>query len=188
MPDLTRHSGVYEHSLRFALDNGVELEVLVFKMAEMTFLYQHRFCRDGEDGKVDLVNQLRVVAAYKDGFLSAPLTLSMHIILPQRLGQVYAWGADISPGAKTYIEFQYVPQQQGQIKGPWRLDEIQVGARKRIRLDQGPGLMRPVEFPFPVPDILTPQFGHLSLPFLRDPPEVLDTIEIPLSTLRYQKG
>lgn len=175
----------YEHEFHFCLGSDVDVRMLIFSMHEQTRIYSHRYTRGNEDGRtVDAVNDLKLVVPYRHGRVDGTITLSMHIILPHRLGQEYLYGADISPGAKTYIEFDYLRVDPTAVLGEWRLDEVRVGAFKKFRFDQGPGLFKPVEFPFPVLDRVKPQGRMLEFPVLLEEPGKVGYIEVPIVTIR----
>lgn len=169
------------------LDSGAWLKLLVFSMQEQTwvFTYRYRKFNPENDRQVDVVNDYRLVVPYLNTTLNFTqperlepnrVTLSMNVILPQRLGQVYYVGVDISPGAKTFIQFHYEPVSEPVIEDKsqpplggqvLRLVEMEVGATKRIRLnEQKPALMKPIDFPFQVLDRLVPRFGVYYVPFL----------------------
>jgi hypothetical protein len=66
----------------------------------------------------------------------------------------------------------------------YRLVEICKGARDRVRLaGLDPALVKPVEFPFPVPDQIPVSYGTLRVPFRVDTGSI-DYFELPTRTLR----
>lgn len=121
------------------------------------YLYRRR-----EDRDVLVVNETTLIVEYVACVASA-VSLAMHVIFPSRLGQQYLYGIDVSPGAKTYLEFNYVLDGER-----FRLDEIVKGASTRLRLDDA-ALMQSVNFPWPVPDsiLLDRDFGRYRVPYMR---------------------
>ncbi len=88
-------------------------------------------------------------------------------------------GLDISPGAKTYLEFSYT-----RIDDEYRLIEICKGARDRVQIrhDLAPALARPIDFPFPVPDRI-PMAGCVQMPFRLNNGDIAH-FDLPERTLR----
>ena len=140
-------------------EEEASVEFLIFDEKEMTWDFKHRYRK--EDGhKAKMINVVNLLVRYMEGIVSE-ISLSMHIVIPERLGKRYAWGADISPGAKTYFEFVYDKKEDEFILG-----EIIKGARTRLDL-RSEGLIKQFEFPFPVPDRIVPEDGTYSVPYLK---------------------
>lgn len=151
-----------EHEITLGLASGATLKLLYFSDREQRWIFSYTYVGDKAPGKApDIVNDVRLTANYTDGTIADRFELSMHVIVPERLGQRSFAGVDISPGAKTYLEFIY--ERDG---SAYRLVEICKGAQDVVRLaDQKPAIIRPVEFPFPVPDRIEIEFGTLHIPF-----------------------
>lgn len=178
-----------QHEITLDLASGARLQLLYFSDRELRWIFSHDYVgtrplgeppgivngiplaadddyfsdnrarRPGEPPEV--INKVRLVANYTDGLLEDPLVLSMHVVIPRRLGQKFFAGLDISPGAKTYLEFSYERSADA-----YRLIEICKGARERVRLDEAePAFVRPIPFPFPVPDRVPVVHGKLRVPF-----------------------
>ena len=171
------------HDITVDLASGARLTLLYFSDTEIRWIFAHDYVGEKLPGQTpDLVNKLRLTADYAQGVLADTLVLSMHVVVPSRLGREYFVGVDISPGAKTYLEFTY--RREPDEQGPYVLVEICKGARDRVRLDPSmPGLMRPIEFPFPVPDRLFVEHGRLLVPFLTNN-GVVHHFKLPWSTVR----
>lgn len=169
-----------EHEITLALASGATLKLLYFSDREQRWIFSYAYVNDKAPSKAhDITNDVRLTANYADGQLDSPIELSMHVVVPARLGQRYFAGVDISPGAKTYLEFTYFRSGHA-----FRLVEICKGARDRVCLsDQEPALMRPVEFPFPVPDRIVAEYGVLRVPF-RQNGDTIAHFELPERTLR----
>lgn len=172
------------HEISLDLATGARLALHYFSDRELRWIFRYRYVGDKKPGKQpDLVNDVSLVADYASGLLSTQLLLSMHIILPRRLGQIFFAGMDISPGAKTYLEFNYARSHARDIP-EYRLVEICKGAKERVRLDTlDPALMRPIAFPFPVPDSLPIKHGTLQVPFLTNE-NTVSHFDLPARTLR----
>lgn len=168
-----------EHEIKLALSSGARLTLLYFSDREMRWIFSHDYVGEKAPGAApDIVNEVRLTADYAEGHLTPQLVLSMHVVVPSRLGQTLYVGVDISPGAKTYLEFSY---RRGAAE--YRLVEICKGARDRIRLVDGPALVRPIAFPFPIPDRLPVEHGALHVPFLTNA-GTIDHFVLPWSTIR----
>lgn len=169
-----------EHQIKLALATGAQLTLLYFSDHEQRWIFAYDYIGERAPGAPPAVaNDVRLVANYVDGVLAERLVLSMHIVVPARLGQQYFAGVDISPGAKTYLEFIY--ERAGDRFG---LAEICKGARVRLRFDQAAlALARPIEFPFPVLVDFVLEHGKYSVPFLTNSGWVA-SFELPQTTLR----
>lgn len=173
---------------RFDLACGLTLEQHIFGMDEMRWTYQRRFSWEDPEQphQAHTINEWKLLVDFDRGRLKPRLVVSMHVIVPERLGKQYWLGVDLSPGAKTYLEFYYErpvplvprpgdddpywkgipPENLPTIPGPFHLAEISRGARPPIDVrDLGPALVKPVEFPFPVLDRIPWQHGY-PIPFL----------------------
>jgi hypothetical protein len=150
------------------LASGAKLTLLYFSDQELRWIYAYDYIGERAPGAdPEVVNKIRLLADYADGHLAAKLVLSMHVIIPSRLGVLSFLGMDISPGAKTYLEFIYERTAE-----EYRLTEICKGARDRVRLDTvgGTAIVKPIAFPFPIPDRvpILPRhatYGHAYIPF-----------------------
>jgi len=177
-----------DYQMKMPLKNGGTLTTLVFEhepQVTWTFQYRYRLTDPESLGQARMVNDLRFVFAYVEGVIKGDLTLSMHVVIPERLGKKYVAGCDISPGAKTFIQFHYRPEDEG-----YRLYKIEVGARKVLNLDElDPNVpVKPMDFPFPVPDRIERAFegevGPFVLPFLASDGETRE-FHFDDSILRY---
>ena len=172
-----------EHEIALELASGAELRILYFSDRELRWLFAHDYVGQKAPGAApQIVNKTRLTADYVDGVLSTTLVLSMHVVVPERLGREFYVGVDISPGAKTYLEFTY--ERTVDTPHAYLLVEICKGARERVRLDQvAPALVKPIEFPFPVPDRLLYENGKLRVPFLTNAGSI-QHFELPWATVR----
>jgi len=163
--------------LHHSLDNGIRMETLIHSWGEMRWIaaYPYRL-RERQFDRPKVVNEWKCYCDFDHGLLMPRFKVSMHIIFPEKLGQVRWLGLDISPGAKTYLEFLYerpearipIPDEdywrgvrpeaypEG-IPGPFFLAEISKGARPPVDVrhltfpGNEPGLVKPVEIDFPFP-------------------------------------
>lgn len=171
-----------EHEIKLALASGATLTILLFSEHEQRWIHAYDYVGEKAPGAVpDIANDVRLAANYDSGVLVPQIVLSMHVVVPARLGQRYFAGVDISPGAKTYLEFTY--ERTVDTPDKYLLVEVSKGARDRVRLEHAPGLVRPIEFPFPVPDRIPVEFGKLRVPFLTNAGSV-NHFELPWSTIR----
>lgn len=171
-----------EHEIKLLLASGATLTILFFSDREQRWIHAYNYIGNKTPGAdPDISNEVRLTANYESGILVSQIVLSMHVVVPARLGQRYFAGVDISPGAKTYLEFNY--ERTVGTPDNYLLVEVCKGARDRVRLDRGPGLMQPIEFPFPVPDRIAIEFGKLRVPFLTNAGSI-NHFELPWSTVR----
>ena len=203
----------WEGTLRMEqrLDSGVVQETLMHSWAEMRWICSYQYLRDKELGRQPkLINDWRLVVDFHEGQLQAQIKVSMHIIVPELLGQQRFLGVDISPGAKTYLEFLYErpdervpvdyndPYWKGTrpevypdgIPGPFYLAEISKGARPAVDVrpltfpNQAPALVKPVvvDFDFPFKGQINWKHGY-SVPFLANDDET-SAFRVPSSLRR----
>ena len=180
--------GPFEHEVTLRLASGATLKLLYFSDREQRWIFSYEYVGEKVPGEPpEMVNDVHLTAEYKDGLLANQLSLTMHVIVPARLGQQYFAGVDISPGAKTYLEFTYqapISDLDNRVGGAYRLVEICKGARDRIRLDgTTPALVKPIEFPFPIPDRLPIEYGDVRVPF-RTNAGLVAHFDLPTRTLR----
>ena len=169
-----------EHEIKLSLASGAQLTILFFSDRETRWIFAYDYFGERHLRPApEIVNKTRLTANFAAGVLEPQLVLSMHVIVPERLGKKYFAGLDISPGAKTYLEFTYERQAD-----EYRLVEICKGARDRVRLaDLDPALARRIEFPFPVADRVAVDFGTLRVPFRANDGNI-HYFELPAKTLR----
>lgn len=170
------------HEIGLELPGKVRLSLLLWG-EEHRWIFRHRLEVEGaESFTKDLVCHTSLAVDYKRGMVQPDLTLAMHVILPQRAGQVSFLGVDISPGYKTYLDWSY---RRGP-KGGFRLRQLQVGARPPICFDQGQGLIKPVELPFPVPTEIPEEYGRFKVPYRADAAGNLGSFDFPACTLQVR--
>lgn len=169
-----------EQEIRLGLASGATLVLLYFSDREMRWIFSYDYVGERDPGTApEVVNKVRLTANYEAGLLAPQIVLSMHVVIPARLGREFFAGVDISPGAKTYLEFTY--ERQGEA---YRLAEICKGARERVRVaDAGPAIVKQIEFPFPVPDRIAVEYGSLRVPFRTNAGEIAN-FDLPARTLR----
>ena len=169
-----------QHEIDLTLASGARLMLLYFSDRELRWIFSYDYVGEKDPGAApEVVNKVRLIANYEAGLLTSQLVLSMHVVIPARLGQQFFAGVDISPGAKTYLEFIYERHAE-----EFRLVEICKGARDRVRLDDAePAIVRPIQFPFPVPDRLPIEYGTLHVPFRTNQGDVAN-FDLPTRTIR----
>lgn len=179
-----------EHRIRLELASGASLEMLLFNQHEHTWI-QHYHLRRREDehdhGDVVLFCEQRCVAQYVDGVLGNRITVSMRLVFPQKLGKEFAYGVDISPGAKTYFEFEYQKKGTTFCLVEVIQDSGRPGKRWAVNTPETtePGLIRQIDFPLPVLDRILYDFGNYAIPFMRDDGSIKN-FDLPASTARFQ--
>ena len=87
--------------------SGTDLTIRVSPGGEVAWQLEHRYYKRDDDRRVRLVNEWNLLVRYDRGELKPTVTLSMHVIIPEKLGTRFLYGADISPGAKTFFELTY---------------------------------------------------------------------------------
>ncbi len=159
-----------EYHARFAFDHAVDFTMRMLDHNEHRWQWCHYYApRTAGERTPEIVNDLRLNATYIEGVLALPLKLVMHVIIPARLGKRFILGMDVSPGAKTYIEFHYGDPDAARTL---RLMRIEIGALRFLdlpRIAEPPTgtLVAPlVEFPFPVLECLPCQRGRYRVPFM----------------------
>lgn len=177
-----------QHEIDLTLASGARLTLLYFSDREQRWIFSYDYVGEKDPGAApEVVNKVKLVANYEAGLLTSQLVLSMHVVIPARLGQQFFAGVDISPGAKTYLEFTYqapISDLDNRAGDAFRLVEICKGARDRVRLtDVAPAIVRPIEFPFPIPDCLPIEHGMLHVPFRTNTGDVAH-FDLPTRTLR----
>ena len=79
-----------------------------YPVGRLRWIFSYHYVGEKKPGETPaVINQVQLTADYAAGLLAPAFMLSMHVIIPGRLGQRYFVGVDISPGAKTYLEFSY---------------------------------------------------------------------------------
>jgi hypothetical protein len=177
-----------QHKIDLKLASGARLTLLYFSDRELRLIFSYDYVGDEDPGATpEVVNKVKLVADYEEGLLTSQIVLSMNVVIPGRLGQQFFTGIDLSPGAKTYLEFTYqapISDLDNRVGDAFRLVEICKGARDRVRLtDVDPALVRPIAFPFPVPDRLPIEYGALRVPFRTNQGDVAH-FDLPTRTLR----
>ena len=132
---------------------GARVELLIHPELEAVLFMKHRYA-EKTGRKVKLVNELMLTARYENkSKLLESISLDMYIIVPERLGQRFLYGMDISPGAKTFIEFSYALRLREGLS--YQLSEITVGSKKvNLSSNDDKQLVIPMDFLFPVPDVI----------------------------------
>ena len=139
------------------LECGCTLKMLLHPWGEHRWFFEHRYIlEDPEDphGRVRALCEWKAHVDYKWGELQPQLVVSMYIAIPERLGKRFAYGVDISPGAKTYLEFQY--KQDGASCESFWLDTVRKGVdapvpmKDMIRPREPGQLIQPVQLPWPL--------------------------------------
>jgi len=177
-----------QHEISLELASGARLTLHYFSDRELRWIFAYDYVGEKDPGTApEVVNAVKLTADYGDGLLASTLALTMHVIIPSRLGSELFAGMDISPGAKTYLEFTYqapISDLDNRVGNAYRLVEICKGGRDSVRLDAvTPALVKPIDFPFPIPDRLPIEYGDVRVPF-RTNDGLVAHFTLPTSTLR----
>jgi hypothetical protein len=157
-----------DYRFELHLSSGAHLDILVFNENEETevrWIFSYRFAHR-EDGKELFVPKAlidyRLVVSYSKGQLQDEISLSMNVIIPERLGKKYVAGLDISPGAKTYLTFIY----KRDSPKLFLLRAVGKGAAEPVELPPSAqaSLVKQTELPFVLADRLERE-GQYRVPF-----------------------
>ncbi len=150
------------------LASGANLDILVFDepgavQHRWIFKYRYEYPEGRQRLEVpELINDTTLVIEYEDG-ISQEVQLRMNMVFPEKRGKMFLWGVDVSENSILNAEFIY--EKQGLL---YRMKTFEWGLGKRMELDKlAPGLVKPVNFPFPLKDRLEPEYGTYKVPFLR---------------------
>lgn len=165
------------HDVVLALPDDAEVRIMVTG-EEHRWIFRHvlRVCVDRE---LRLYCETKLVVDWARGVLADKLVLSMHVVLPEKLGQAFVAGVDVSEGAKTYLEWTYAAAGDR-----FRLRELCRGANDRHSFEQEPGLVRAMPLPFPVLDVIEDEGRSYRVPFRKDEAGNLGYFTFPRTTLR----
>lgn len=164
---------IKEYQLRFALENGTDVCVLVFENFSQSHFYTYRYLLLDEDEDVEVVNEFELIVGYKAG-LADSCKMSMNIVFPKRRGQENRYGLDLSKNSKLFLSFEYEKEANEIFKADgnnegliFRLKEVGVGHKLHDVGKEGENaLIKQHDFPFPVPDVIKMEFGRFEVPFL----------------------
>jgi len=177
-------------SYRFQVPMNVDAQqtILIHPEGQQRLIFESRYLWEKERiplhgggvklHGVRLRNDWALVVDYDKGSICPTVDLRMHIIIPELSGLEHVYGTDVSPGAKTFLEFRYDLQPDTTFK----LSEFRMG-RETPSLDSSlwretlPKLFGEL-FWFPVPDYILREhsevledgsekwFGNYRVPFL----------------------
>ncbi len=154
---------------KISLPQGeARLDILLFSDVEHRWIFTHNFLkRQSEERNAQpiLTNKTCLVVDYDRGIVSG-MELSMDIKRPDKRGQVYWLGIDISPESHLFVEFKY--EKQGDL---FRMKTIKTGVGQIFNLDslaESNLPRRPFEFPFPLKDRVERDAEGYKVPFLKN--------------------
>lgn len=162
---------IHDFAIRdLRLASGALMNIRVFDEPgayeqKIWFSYMYRAPQDRKPGETpDLENKTTLTVEYDDG-IAQDCTLDMDAVFPKRLGKVVVRGMDVTPGARINIRFNYKKQ-----NGIYRLKMIDcgLGRKKEIPECEEEGLVKQVNFPFPVRMSVEKVYGGYCFPFLRN--------------------
>jgi len=109
--------------------------------------------------------------------------LTMDITRPDKRGKQYFVGVDISKGSHLFAEFVY-----GKEGDLYRIKEVDLGIHGKVDLDSlEKGLVKQIDFPFPLKDQIENEFGIYRVPFLKND-EQTAFFEFPRQYLSFPRG
>jgi len=138
------------------LASGLELEMLMHPWQEYRWFYRTTYWKMpvGEPhGTPEVVCKWQCMVDYRQGVLQPDLEISMHVLLPEKLGRVFAYGMDISPGAKAHLCFKYQLESDGD---SFHLMEVEKNGTKVFDCgyfwepQSGSSIRSSIETPFPI--------------------------------------
>jgi hypothetical protein len=154
-----------EYKINLKLASGASLDMLIFSDTEHRWIFKHRFMLPEVKVRREnptLINDISLVVDYNSG-IPGDCNLSMNITRPDKRGQKFLAGLDISEGAHLFAQFIYEKQ-----RDTYKLKTIDCGVNKVIELNpDSRELIKPVDFPFPVKDVVLENSGIFSFPFLK---------------------
>lgn len=183
-----------QHSLHVVQDLscGAALTMHLHPWQEHTWVFAHTFHQENpETFETTILCEWKCVVHYTDGLLQPDVEVSMHIIIPSRLGKEFAWGIDISPGAKTFLIFKYRWHEPSRT---FRLASFQVGAREQPlpesfwAPDGDKTLMKPIGFPFPLTDCIRQEHYEPDGLHHEDTPQGFGDFQVPFPVLSEETG
>ena len=126
-----------------------------------------------------LINNISCYVNYLDG-IAQKCSLSMDIKRPDKRGKEFWYGIDVSPGSQICLEMEYERQDNLFVANTGNL---RCNGSNLDLLPKTPGLVKPIEFPFPVTDRIEKNLGKFHVPFLRNDGQI-DNFEFPESYKR----
>jgi len=157
------------YKFNFELKSGASLAIIIFDIFEHQWKYKYTFRKiSGERERVDFVNNIDLTIGYQNG-IAKNCNLSMEMVNVKNLGKKFLLGVDVSLGAKEFIQFIYEKDNKKDKKS-FRLSRVEVGALKVLDIKaqkDDKSLIKQIEFPFPIKDVLELDFGSYSVPFLK---------------------
>lgn len=163
MADIARQK---EYQVQLHLPHNVRLEMLMFSHQEHRWIFKHlRRQYDTNQEKLLLVQNTRLVVDYHDGVIGSELVLHIDLVLPQKRGRLFVYGADVSPGSLVNLTLAY--QLTGADKdAQYRLVRVENGLEVFELAKLEPALIKQVEVPFPLLDTISFEGGIYRVPFL----------------------
>ena len=153
-----------EYKIFLDLDNEARLEMLLFSHEEHRWLFRHHFVSPAGRrlGKPDMINDTTLSVNYDNG-VAGEINVAMDIVFPKRMGKTFLYGLDISKDSHLFVEFEY--EKKGLL---YQMKSIEAGNHGRLDFgDVKDGLVKQVNFPFPVRDRVEIESGTYRVPFLR---------------------
>jgi hypothetical protein len=157
-----------QYEIDLELADSVRLKIHIFNRQEQRWIFTfHYIKRQTGERKPVVVNDQRLVVDFDHG-IATTCTLIMNITIPERLGKVMLYGMDVSPGAKTHLQFNYEKMVTPDLTC-FQLVSVEKGATQKVELkSMGPGLVKPIQFPFPILDKIVLLGTYFLVPFLGD--------------------
>ena len=153
------------YDLELKLESGAYLQMLMFDNSEHRWIFSNRYIKRKNDEKLEepkLVNDTTLLVNYNNGE-SQDIKLTMDIVRPDKRIKAFFEGEDIPKDSRIFLEIPYK-----KTNNLYKMSEIQIGSKILNFNNQKEGLVKSVEFPFPLKDIIENEFGSYKVPFLRN--------------------
>jgi|GEM_PF-1713669 len=157
-----------EYRINLHLADNVRLEMLMFSHQEHRWIFKHLRRQYAADQQtVLLVQDTRLVVNYRDGAVEPEFELHISLVLPQKRGQLFLYGVDVSPGSLINLTFAY-QLQSVESASQYRLTRFEEGSRVHDLTKLEPALIKQVAVPFPLLDTIVKNGWVYRVPFLAD--------------------
>jgi len=149
------------------LKDDVKLEMYVFNHDEHRWIFTYNYFYEVQKAEsktpISVVNDITLVVNYNKRVITDNLNLRMHIVRPDKKGQRFWLGIDVSEGSELNAEFKY--EKKGDL---FEMKLADFGNYGRVDIDYlGEGLVNQNKnIPFPIEDTIKKEFTDYKVPFL----------------------
>ena len=164
MTSLTNQNEITSFKYKFDLENNVKATLIFDSLTptESQINYHYSFTKKKSRRDIELVVEQTVHAKYSNGILSNLLNITYHIINPSNLGKKYAFGIDVSPNSKVFLDISYKLNSDGN----YAIDEIHKGSSSiySASTDDKSLLSSSVESPLDIRTIIINEHDEYNIP------------------------